>query len=594
MRKLNIAIVLLTGVMVFSGCSKLKKMIDLAKQQDLTVTPNPLELHGNEVKFEMSAVIPQKMLATGYVYTLRTFYQYGNEKANLEDLTFKAEDFPNSSTTTSRLNKEYTLQYQDGMESGDLKIQGVASDPRRGTNLETPDQPTVAVGLIMTSRLAQNIYETAYAAPGYTDNEELIATNIEFFFDQGRSGLKSSEYRSDRGKQFTAFIAEKNATKTVTITGTHSPEGAERINSKLSSDRAARIESFYRANMKKYDYKGMADEINFVLKPVVEDWGLFKAALNDDAGVTDEQKSEILSIVNGGGTFEDKEKTLQKLASYSKILKDIYPPLRAAKTEILTILEKKPNSEIAVLAKQIAGGTISADSLSEAELLFAGTLTPSLSEKEAIYKAATKKNPSYTAHNNLGTVYLEMAKAASSDGDKNSYIDQALAQLDIASNKNKGAEVLANQASAYLMQGNNDKAYATLGEAEGASPSREVTSKVKAMKGGLEILQGEYDTALASMAGANESADLLFNRGLAMVLKKEYDNAKSAFNDSLVKDSSYALAHYGNAIANARQRNQEGMIASLKSAVSADPSLKEKAIVDLEFNNFANAVQAAL
>ncbi|MDA0196056.1 MAG: hypothetical protein O2951_13595 [Bacteroidetes bacterium] len=594
MRKLNIAIVLLAGVTIFSGCSKLKKMIDLAKQQDLTVTPNPLELHGNEVKFEMSAVLPQKMLATGYVYTLRTFYQYGNEKANLEDLAFKAEDFPNSSTTTSRLSKEYSFQYQDGMESGDLKIQGVASDPRSGKNLETPDQPTVAVGLIMTSRLAQNIYETAYASHGYNENEELIATKIEFYFDKGRSELKSSETRSDRGKQFTAFIAEKNVTKTVTITGTHSPEGAERINSKLSNDRAARIEAFYRTNMKKYDYKGMADGINFVLKPVVEDWGLFTAAMRDYEGVEAGAKVEIGRIINGAGTFEDKEKSLQKMSVYPKLLKDIYPGLRAAKTEILTVLEKKPNSEIAVLAKQIAGGTISADSLSEAELLFAGTLTPSLSEKEAIYKAATKKNPSYTAHNNLGAVYLEMAKAASSDGDRNNYIDQALSQLDIAANKMKGAEVLANQASAYLMQGNNDKAYATLSEAEGASPSREVTSKVKAMKGGLEILQGEYDTALATMSGANESADLLFNRGLAMVLKKEYDNAKSAFNDALVKDSSYALAHYGNAIANARQRNQDQMISNLKNAVNADPSLKEKAIVDLEFNNFANAVKAAL
>lgn len=594
MRKLNLAIVLLAGVIVFSGCSKLKTMVDLAKQQDLTVTPNPLELHGNEVKFEMSAVLPQKMLPKGYEYTLRTFYQYGNDRANLEDLNFKAEDFPNSSTTTSRLSQEYSFQYQEGMESGELKIQGVAVDPRSGKNLETPDTPTIASGLIMTSRLALSIYETSYADHGYNEGEELVATNIEFYFDKGRSQLKTSERRSDRGEQFSAFIAEKNVTKTVTITGTHSPEGAERINNKLSNDRASRIETWYRANMDRYDYKDVADEINFVLKPVIEDWGLFKAALNDYSGVTSDEKSEILRIVNGSGSFEDKEKNLQKLGSYSKILKDIYPPLRAAKTEILTVIEKKPNSEISVLAKQIAEGTISADSLSEAELLFAGTLTPSLTEKEAIYKAATKKNPSYTAHNNLGAVYLEMAKAASSDSDRNSNIDQALSQLDIAANISKGAEVLANQAAAALMQGNNDKAYASLGDAGGASPSREISSKINAMKGGLEILQGEYDAAVSNMAGANESADLLFNRGLALLLKKEYDNAKSAFSDALDKDSNHALAHYGNAIANARQQNQEGMISSLKSAVSADPDLKEKAVTDLEFNNFANAVKAAL
>ncbi len=594
MRKLNLLIVLLAGTIVFSGCNKLKKMVDLAKEQDLTVTPSPLELHGNDVKFEMSAVLPQKMLPSGMIYTLKTFYKYGTAQSDLEDLEFKADDFPNSSTTTSRLSKEYSFAYTAGMESGELKIKGVATDPRSGKTLETPDTPTVAVGLIMTSRLAQSVYETASAGHGYNEGEELIATNIEFYFDKGRSELKRSEQRSDRGKQFDAFVAEKNVTRTVTITGTHSPEGAERINSRLSQNRAERIEKWYRDNMRKYDYKGMADSINFVLKPVVEDWGMFKAALNNYDGISSDEKSAVLRIVNGGGAFGDKEKNLQKLGSYSKLMRDVYPPLRTAKSEILTVKDKKTNAEIAVLAKQIAGGSISADSLSEAELLFAGTLTPSLSEREAIYKAATKKNPSYAAHNNLGATYLEMAKAASNDGARNSNVDKAITQLDIAANKKKGAEVLTNQASAYLMQGNNDKAYETLAAAQGASPSREVASKVKAMKGGLEILQGDYDKAIQTMAGANETADLLFNRGLALLLKKENENAQSAFDDALDKDGNYAMAHYGKAISYARQSSEAEMITSLKAAVAANPKLKEKAVSDLEFNRFANAVKAAL
>lgn len=590
MRKLNLLIILLAGTIVFSGCNKLKKMVDLAKEQDLTVTPSPLELHGNDVKFEMSAILPQKMLPSGMAYTLKSFYKYGTAQADLEDLSFNADDFPNSSTTTSRLSKEYSFAYVDGMESGELKIKGVASDPRSGKTLETPDTPTVAVGLIMTSRLAQSVYETASSGHGYNEGEELIATNIEFYFDKGRSELKRSEQRSDRGKQFNAFVAEKNVTRTVSITGTHSPEGAERINSRLSQNRAERIEKWYRDNMRKYDYKGMADSINFVLKPVVEDWGMFKAALNDYDGISSDEKSEVLRIVNGGGSFGDKEKNLQKLASYSKLMKDVYPPLRAAKSEILTVKEKKTNAEIAVLAKQIAEGTISADSLSEEELLFAGTLTPSLSEREAIYKAATKKNPSYAAHNNLGATYLEMAKA----GDRNANVDKAITQLDIAANKKQGAEVLTNQATAYLMQGNNDKAYETLASAEGASPSREVASKVKAMKGGIEILQGDYDKAIQTMAGANETADLLFNRGLALLLKKENENAQSAFDDALDKDENYAMAHYGKAISYARQSSETEMITSLKAAVTANPDLKEKAVSDLEFNKFANAVKQAL
>ena len=60
--------------------------------------------------------------------------------------------------------------------------------------------------------------------------------------------------------------------------------------------------------MDKYDYAGMADSINFVLKPIVDDWSQFKSALSSYEGVSEDQKSEILNIINGPGMFEDKEK----------------------------------------------------------------------------------------------------------------------------------------------------------------------------------------------------------------------------------------------------------------------------------------------
>ena len=142
-----------TSLVILVSCNKLKKMVDIAKQQDLTVTPSPLELHGTQVKFEMSAILPQKMLPSGMVYTLSSFYQYGTKTEELKDLEFNADDFPNSSTTTSRLAQEYIFEYADGMEHGELRIKGFATDPRNGKSLETPDTPTVAVGLIMTSKL---------------------------------------------------------------------------------------------------------------------------------------------------------------------------------------------------------------------------------------------------------------------------------------------------------------------------------------------------------------------------------------------------------------------------------------------------------
>jgi len=590
MRKSNFAIALVTGLFLLSGCSALKNMQKLAKDQDLQVTPNPLEVHGDKVKFEMSAVLPAKMLPSKYMYTINTFYKYGESDKTVGSIELKSSDFPNQSTSTSRKSGEFEFDYVDAMKSGNLEIQGVASSIASGKSLKTTDRLVVAPGVITTSKLVKDVYYTAYAFHGYNDKEELVPTTVDFFFDKGRSYLKSSETRSKKGKDFSAFIADKNVTRTVTIIGAHSPEGSETVNSNLSGDRAAAIEKYYRAQMKKYDYKEMADGIKFVLKPIVQDWKAFKDALNSYTGISDAQKSEIVKIVNGAGTFEDKEKALQKLSSYNAIMKDVYPGLRVAKTEVLTVKIKKSNPTISILAKQIVDGKVSADTLSNEELLFAASLTPSLSEKEAIYKAATKKSGSWQSHNNLGAVYLDMAK----EGNKNQNIEKAVAQFEIAAKKNNAAEVLANLATSYLMQGNSAKAFDTISEALSKNPSKDHAAGMNGVKGALEIKRGEYDAALSSLGSAKSEVDVIFDRGLALLLNKDFQNAITAFGDVTEKDSDYALAYYCSAIASARLKNDSNMISSLKKAVDKDPKLKEMALNDLEFNKYAGAVSTAL
>ncbi|WOK05013.1 MAG: tetratricopeptide repeat protein [Imperialibacter sp.] len=586
MKKTRLAFGILFGSLLMSGCA-LNKMIKLANDQQLEVTPNPLELHADKVEFEMSAILPPKMLPGGTSYSLKTFYQYGTNEAELGTVEFKAGDFPNSSSTTSRKSQTFSFAYDPAMAKGDVMIQGVAA---KGAKNKTTEKMKVAEGVITTSLMVEDIVAASYADHGYNDKEELEPTNVEFFFEQGRSVLRTSEKNSDRGKGFTAFVADKNVTRTVTITGTHSPEGTETINSDLSQDRAEAIEKWYRDMMAKYDYKGMADQIKFVLKPVVQDWTQFKTMLNGFDGVSSDEKTAMLAVVNGTGTFEEKEKALQKLSGYKKVFDKIYPVLRTAKTEVLTVKVKRPNPEIAVLAKQIGEGSISADSLSNAELLFGATLTPSLTEKEAIYKAAIKKQDTWVAHNNLGAVYLQMA-AAASGADVKKNVDLALTQLEIA-NKQKAntAEVLVNMATVYMLQGDNTKAYDVAGTVSGATG--DALRKLNTLKGTLEVKTAQYDKALMSFAGADNTAEVSFNRGLALVLKKEFSNAKTAFKDATDKDSSYAKAFYGLAIVGARTSNATEVTNGLKSAIAEDSSLKEKALTDLEFRNYADAVRS--
>ncbi|MBT1700839.1 hypothetical protein KK083_28365 [Fulvivirgaceae bacterium PWU4] len=573
---------LITGALTMAGCT-LPKMVKMSKEQQLTVTPNPLEVHKDTVAFDMAANLPVKMLKKGTVYTVNTFYKYGEQELALDPIPFKAEDYPNAGTEQPKVTKNFSFAYAPAMKSGVLEVQGVAS---KGTKSKNTERMQVATGVITTSKLVKPVYYAAFTGHSYNNQEELEPVIIpDFIFEQGRSVLRTSEIKSAKGKELDAFIASKNATRTVTITGTHSPEGAERINSRLSPDRAAAIEKYYRQQMKKYDYKGMADSIKFILKPVIQDWNEFKNVLSSYEGITSEQKTEYLNIINAGGTFEDQERQMKRLSTYKKVFKDVYPKLRTAKTEILTIKDKKTDAEISVLAKQITQGQTSADTLTFDELMYAGTLTPSLEEKAAIYEAATKKGTNWTAHNNLGAVYI--AQAIENSANAAALADKAQAQLEIAAKLQDAPEVNANLASVHMIKGNARAAYAAASKALSSGLTGDNAAGVNGVKGAAEIITAKYADAVRSESAAADNADNLFNKGLAQILNKDYQNALTSFTEATRKNSNLAVAFYGAAIASARLGNAEGVVSNLTSAVKADPELKQAALTDLEFAKFS-------
>jgi tetratricopeptide (TPR) repeat protein len=583
MRKLVYSF-LIVGALSLAGCT-LPQMVKMSKEQQLTVTPNPLEVHKDTVAFDMAANLPVKMLKKGTVYTLNTFYKYGEQEKALEPIPFKAEDYPNASTEQPKISKNFSFAYAPAMKSGVLEVEGVAS---KGGKAKPSPRMQVAVGVITTSKLVKPVYYASYADHGYNNKEELIPVVIpDFIFEQGRSVLRTSEVKSDKGKQLDAFIASKNVTRTVTITGTHSPEGAERINAKLAPDRAAAIEKYYRQQMKKYDYQKKADSIKFIHKPVVEDWTGFKNQLASYDGLSSEEKAEYLNIINNGGEFEAQEKAMKKLSTYKKVFRDVYPKLRTAKTEILTLKVKKTDAEISVLAKQITQNQVKADTLSFEELMYAATLTPSLDEKAAIYMAATKKGTNWNAHNNLGAVYI--AQAIENPSNAAALADKALAQLELAAKIKEAPEVHANMASVHMIKGNAYAAFTHANKATSAGLRGDNAAGLNGVKGSAAIVMAKYSDAVSAESSAANTSDNLFNKGLAQILNKDYQNALTSFNEATRLNANNAMAFYGAAIASARVSNADGVVSNLTSAVKVDPSLKQTALTDLEFAKYATS-----
>ncbi|MFN6946621.1 MAG: hypothetical protein ACK4ND_16860, partial [Cytophagaceae bacterium] len=560
----------------------------MSKDQQLTVEPSPLEVHADSVAFEVSALLPVKMLKKNKIYTVSAYYEHNGEKIKLEDVQFKSSDFPDAKTKEPKLSHRYSFGYKPEIGNGDLKVVGIASNMTMSKSKSTDELP-LATGLITTSRLVQDIYYVAYADHGYDFREELVPTVVNFYFDQGRSNLRTSEMKGTESKKLDAFLAQKNVTRTVSVIGQHSPEGSETKNSKLADDRARVIEKFYRDKMRKYDYKKVADSIKFVTKGIVMEWAGLKLELENTTALTKEQKTQVLQIVNGPGSFIEKEKQIQKLPYYKTILAKVYPSLRTARTEILTVKPKKSDAEISLLANAIVEGKVKADTLSYEELAYSATLTSNLQLREKIYTAAIKKKDSWDSHNNLGAVYLEMAKKENDKSAKSKYIDQAINHFELSRKVKDNAYANANIASAQLMKNMRGESFQNLTKAAGQEGDDELKKGISAMTGVVEIKEAKYKNAVQSLSKANETPEVLYNLALANLLNKDYQAAKKAFEAAIAANENNAWAYYGAAITAARLNDEASLTNNLKKAVKLNSSLSEKAIGDLEFANYVNS-----
>ncbi len=562
-------------------------MIKKAGEQNLTVTPNPLEMHADTVEFTMSALLPVNMLKKGKVYTVSTTYKYADKEEKMPDIEFKYEDFPNQKTSQPKVSKTFSFPYSEDKLRGDLVIMGTAASAN-GKSKSTPEMP-IALGVITTSELVQDVTEVNYAPHGFSKEPDIKKLNLDFFFLQGSSALRSSEKRSDRGKQLDAYIAEKNITRTVTIVGNHSPEGLETINSRLSQDRAGMVEKEYRRKMKRYDYKGMADSINFVLKPIIQDWAMFKKALASSDALTDDQKVAITKVIDdpNGGDFVAKEKALKKLPTYKKFFNEIYPDLRVAQTQIITEIPKKTDAEIAALAGMIRDGSAPADTLNEEELLYASTLTADLDEREKLLRAATKQSDTWQAHNNLGAVLVE--RAVASNGGSDIYED-AINHFNISNNRKENAYAYANLGLAEaLSSGNNYKAQGYFSKALAMDPAGDLRANIFALKGIAEMKTAKYDEAAKSLSEGSGSSTVAYDLALANLLKKDFGVAKTGFDKAIEADDKNAHAYYCAAVTAARMGELAGVTENLPKAIAINSDLRERAINDLEFVNYADS-----
>ena len=149
-------------------------MVKKASEQNLTVTPNPLEMHADTVEFDISALLPLNMLKKGKEYALEFKYKYSDKEQVLETISFKYEDFPNQKTEQPKETRTYTFPYNPEMLRGELVAVGSAKSAN-GKSKSTPEL-VLALGVITTSELVQDVEEVSYAPHGFSKEPDIEKT----------------------------------------------------------------------------------------------------------------------------------------------------------------------------------------------------------------------------------------------------------------------------------------------------------------------------------------------------------------------------------------------------------------------------------
>ena len=312
--------------------------------------------------------------------------------------------------------------------------------------------------------------------------------------------------------------------------GYASPDGPVKFNDKLSKSRSE--------SGKKVVAKLLKDSgLDIDAAAYGEDWDGFKE-LVEKSNIKD--KNLILQVLSLYNSPAERESEIKNMSSvFNELKEEVLPELRRSQIVNSTDIQGKTDAEIMAAFRNGQELTV------EEYLYAAETLANGAEEQVAILTTASKKYNDARVYNNLG---IAQAKA----GDKAA----ALKSFEKAAKMDSSSEITKNLILGNLANGNTAEAkkYAKAADAQA--------------KAAIAAAEGDYKAAAQNLDGYNEA--------VAQVMSNNLSAAKQAIS----KDNS-ADADYLRAVIAAKEGDLKTAEAQLKSAVSKNPALAQKAAKDI-------------
>ena len=539
---------------------------DLVKDFTYTVNPDPLEMHGDSLRFNVIVNIPEK----GIQKKIRAEISPKIGNTSIGTWIVQGEKVTGNGKTVlfkpgGTVNFEMSIPYSNDMEAADFKITGKVFKGLK-EKMTLPEKK-IADATIITPYLVKKEFKMIYEEDAIIRSVDKTKSAV-INFDRGQSIVKASELKDLDLNDLLVWISTsqlnpKIKINSIDLVGYASPDGVEDKNSNLSNERTKSARASLISLMKKAKIAIYTDTSYYTLQGKGEDFDGFKEQLSLTSSISEADKNLFIRILEMTKDPVQRETEMINLGkSYIELEKDVFPKIRRA--NIIVNYTENGLTDDEILQATINNPSI----LGVEELLFAAkNLTQDLNEKARIYQlAASNFDSDYRTHNNLGALNFSQNKIA--DAKKSLEKSNSLKENIAAKN---------NLAGVVLIQDNRTQAIKLMAQTKSVDTKN--SSIVAYNNAILNIMSGNYSKA------ENNLKDDSFNKALALTLQGKLPQATKVLSAVAITSESLYLK----AIISARSgESVDAVVTNLKQAFAKDSNLKTKASKDREFLKFMN------
>ena len=574
----KLSVVLVAASLAFSSCNCFKKMAKHQDEVNVTCAPEILALNNGVVAADVTVTFPVEYFNAKAVLKVTPVLVFeGGEVAGTTKY-FQGSKVDDNYTVVDKNNGgNYTLHvefpYDARMAQSMLQLRAEIKCPKgkckeftlvnlNNGALPTKEQAAVLAGddeaakaalaqefgltvAYGVNTLQQDIKYSDLMAP-MANNYKKVTTVVDktdLLYAINSSRVTKKNEKNANLEAFKANVDEQlgndRISQSIAVKGYASPDGPVKFNDKLSQ---ARSESGKKVVAKLLKDSGLDVDA----AAYGEDWDGFKE-LVEKSNIKD--KDLILQVLKMYNSPAEREAQIKNLSSvFNELKTEVLPELRRSQIINTSDIQGKTDAEIMAFVnnKQY-------DQLTNEELLYvAESLTDDVNVQIAVLEYTAKTYNDARAYNNLGIAQEKAGEKAA-----------ALKSFEKAAELgNTTPELNKNLVLANLSNGNTAEAkkYAQAADAQS--------------KAALAAAQGDYKSAANGLEG--------YNAAIAQVMNNDLAGAKK----SIAKDNS-AEADYLRAVIAVKEGDLTAAEAQLKSAISKNPKLADKAAKDVNLKALA-------